>query len=442
MDQPLSCEALAENSASGQSATPNQLYAELRTATANAPAIGLRLNGGMGNYSAVYGFSQCDISGQYFVDRLVLVSASGKPVAVASLINPGGNTYSVKFQNGLSVTTAAFANNSILYAPTSTTPVIKVQSISPGGNTIRQGEHLSVQISLSADPCGGVRESQWWLVSATAGNLKSAPAIVSSGSGTARIYISPKLPAAANYYIEGLVTLQSGRIVRIVRRGGATNPDSYQLIEAISGRILSDVGASAVAISVSENAAADSLPPAAVAATAMPTEAAPCQRINLSLAIVDDKGLLPMQRVKFFVGPADRPTLTSVILTGGSMLSGSFVVPANAPLGNWYGYPELVYDAAGNQTRGAFFGKDKFSLIATADSSMTGPPVMAATFVVSDSAASTPNLADMGPGTLPDMSTAQYPAMLTMLLASPSAISKEGDMVTVQMNWSDPTGIL
>jgi len=444
------CAKLADQSADEQP-VPKNLYAELRgtpvgTGASMSPgaSFGVMLSGSGGIYSGMYAFGRCDPPDKYYVERLVLTNTAGSLIAVATSTSRTSGTYSVVYPSGSMTTAMGLTSNAVTYARASAPPSLTVLGVTPAATLARQGDRINVQVNLSDEVCG-IRESQWWLTSSP-GTRVTEPAVIDGGSGTASVRVAPKL-TAGNYYVEGQVTLRSGRVLA-VRRNSATDP-AYKLFEAVSssGTPIGNVGASAMPIGISDNPDADRAAPVAWRTSALPAGVGRCEVVNLSLLLTDDKGLGP-QTVKMFLGPAENSKLASTTLSGTGVLSGVFVVPADAPFGIWYGYPDLVRDAAGNEARGSF-NSGKFSLIASADNVATGQPVMAATFIVPNPAPlSAPDLgagqprADGG-ASLPDLGAPPFPATLaTLNVTAPMPPTKEGDIMIVQMTWNDLAKVL
>ena len=112
-------------------------------------------------------------------------------------------------------------------------------------------------------------------------------------------------------------------------------------------------------------------------------------------------------------------------------------LPLDAPGGVWYAYPDKVIDAAGNEARATFAG-GKFTLSGVGVASPK--QVQAATFIVPTEM--------IKPGELPDLAQppadlmASFPATLTELKVTPSAVTRDGDFLTVRVTWMDLSGTL
>ncbi len=430
------CKKLAElDPMSKDSQLPKQLYAELRGAT--GASFGLMLDGTGGIYAGQRAFGKCDAADNYIVERVVLVSATGQPLAVARH-NPTG--YLVEYESGqtMQATGASFTNITTTYSSAASAPSLKVGAVTlSGSNTVKQGDRVSVQISLADELCG-IRESKWWLVSEKAPGPGAEPAyepqVLAGGSGTISLQV-PTTLSAGNYVVEGQVTLNNGGRVLRVRRNIDTDK-RYKILDPKGGTAL-DTEAGIVLLTVESNPEGDRVPPTPVAMEATPASVGRCQTVNLSLRIADDKKLPSSQNVKVFLGPAESSKLVSTQLSGGETLTGSLQLPIDAPTGVWYAYPEVVRDALGNEGRGTL-SSGKFTL---SGNGSTSPPVMAATFIVPSPAASGPDfgsqLVDGGTPPPPDLGAMQLPAALSAITASPSTANKEGDTLTVTVTWND-----
>lgn len=415
---------------------PKALYAELRGAT--GASFGITLDGSGGIYSGMRAFGKCDAADTYYVERAVLVSATGQPVAVARR-NPMG--FLVEYENGqtLQATGASFTSIASSYTTTASAPSLKVASLMlNGSNVVQQGERINVQVTLGDEVCG-VKESKWWLVADTSPGAEPTlePAVLPGGSGVISLQIPTTISAGA-YAIEGQVTLATGGRVLRIRRSAASDT-RYKVIDPRGGTPV-DTEAGVLKLTVEANPDGDRVPPTPVAMDAAPASVQRCQPVSLSLRVADDKRLPTSQNVKVFLGPAESPKLLSLLLTGGETLSGKLQIPSDAPFGVWYAYPELVRDAVGNEGRGTF-SAGKFTLTGNGT---TSPPVMAATFIVPSGAA----VPDFGSGmpdagtTPPDLGGMQLPAALAAIAVMPPTATKEGDTLTVTVTWNDLKMIL
>lgn len=436
--QESSCKKVSElDPASKDSQLPKALYAELRGN--KGASFGISLEGSGGIYSGQRAFGKCDAADTYYVERAVLVSATGQPVAVARR-NPMG--YLVEYEGGQTqqATGASFTSIAVAYTTTASAPSLKVASLTlNGSSTLKQGERVNVQVTLGDEFCG-VKESKWWLVADTSPGAEPTlePAVLPGGSGMISLQIPTTLSAGA-YAIEGQVTLATGgRILRV--RRSSTSDMRYKVIDPSGGTPV-DTEAGVIKLSVEANPDGDRVPPTPVAMEATPASVQRCQPVNLSLRIADDKKLPTNQSVKVFLGPADSSKLLSLVLSGGETLSGKLQLPSDAPFGVWYAYPELVRDAVGNEGRGTF-SAGKFTLTGNGT---TSPPVMAATFIV-PSGALIPDFGmgspDGGTPPLPDLGTMQLPAALAAVTVMPPTATKEGDTLTVTVTWTDLKMIL
>lgn len=430
------CKKLAElDPAAKDSQLPKQLYAELRGST--GATFGVMLDGTGGIYAGQRAFSKCDAADNYIVERAVLINANSQPVAVARH-NPTG--YLVEYESGQTMQAmgASFTNISTTYSSAASAPVLKVAAVSlSGSNTVKQGDRVSVQISLADELCG-IRESKWWLVGEKSPGPGAEPSyepqVLPGGSGMVSLQV-PTTLAAGNYVVEGQVTLNNGGRVLRVRRNVDTDK-RYKIVDPRGGTPL-DTEAGIVLLTVESNPEGDRIPPTPVSMEATPASVGRCQTVNLSLRIADDKKLPGSQSVKVFMGPAESPKLVSLMLGGGETLTGGLQIPIDAPTGVWYAYPDVVRDALGNEGRGTISG-GKFTL---GGNGTTSPPVMAATFIVPSPASTAPDfggtLPDGGMIPLPDLGGMQLPAALSAISVSPSTATKEGDTLTVTVTWSD-----
>lgn len=418
---------------------PQMLFAELRNApvassTSSTAIIPLTLDGSGGDYSGNYTFTKCEQPDTYFVERLVVVSAKSEPVAVA--VRSGGS-YNVTYQSGASTVATGFSGNSVVYTATSGMPSLKVTTLTATPNMAKLGDHVNIQVAVGDDTCG-VRESQWWLAGPTPSPTAVDPTTISGGSGQASLRISSRR-SVGTYFVEGQVTLKGGRVLQ-VRRNASTDTQ-YMLIDK-SGTVVGNTSLNVVSVMVADNPDADRMPAIPLSMDAVPASVTRCQPVNISLRLFDDKGLPASQTVKVFLGPAENPRLVSMMLTGGDLLTGTFVLPSDAPPGIWYGFPEVIRDAAGNEATGALVN-GKFT---TSDGTNTSQPVMTATFIVPNpNPIMIPDLAMVPDGGVvtpqPDMAAPPFPATLTVVNIMPTT-AKEGDNIVVRMKWNDIAGIL
>lgn len=416
---------------------PKSLYAEMRGVS--GATFGVTLEGSGGIYSGMRAFGKCDAADTYYVERAVLVSATGQPVAIARRNSMG---FLVEYEGGqtMQATGASFTSIATSYTTASSAPSLKVAAVTlSGSNPVKQGDRVSVQISLGDDICG-VKESKWWLVADTSPGADPTlePAVLPGGSGTISLQV-PTTLSAGTYALEGQVTLSTGGRVLRVRRSAATDT-RYKVIDPRGGTPV-DTEAGVVKLTVEANPEGDRVPPIPVAMDAAPASVQRCQQVNLSLRLADDKKLPNNQSVRVYLGPAESPKLLSMMLGGGDTLTGSLQLPSDAPFGVWYAYPEVVRDAVGNEGRGTL-SSGKFTLTGNGS---TSPPVMAATFIV-PSGAATPDFGSGMPdgGTMmpPDLGTMQLPAALAKIEATPPTATKEGDTLTVTVTWNDLKMIL
>ncbi len=405
------------------------LYAEVKSPSGVYHTVALE---GIGaSYGGTKALTKCDERGQYTVERVVLVNAKQELVAVANRI---GNTASfrIDYANGstTSIAGAAVANYYTEYATTATSGAVTLLTVAPSTPQIRQGDRMSVSVSLQGDECG-LRQSQWWLATAS-GQVVGTPQTVMGGSGSAYLVVPAEL-APGTYYIEGRVDTKNGQSLDVKRQNAADT--IYKLYDRKSG-IYTATTYPVVKIEVQANPDADRTAPQAVQMDATPSRVERCQQVNLSLKLADERSLPSNQTVKVWLGP-DGNMLTSVDLTGGETLYGTFSLPLDAPGGVWYAYPDKVIDAAGNEARATFAG-GKFTLSGVGVASPK--QVQAATFIVPTEM--------IKPGELPDLAQppadlmASFPATLTELKVTPSAVTRDGDFLTVRVTWMDLSGTL
>jgi hypothetical protein len=433
-DQDPNCRNLADQTPAPSSlpALPKALYAELRSTTSGA-TIGVNLDGAGGVYSGEYAIGKCDAPESYTIERLVLVDAGNGPVATA--VRNGASAYTVSYARGGSVLTTSFPSVSLTYNAAATAPTVSLQGISGVPAMAKLGDSITAQVAVS-DPTCGVRDSRWWLAS-TPGTMVSTTAeisVLAGGSGTVNLRLPPRLAVPATYYLEGQVTLQSGRVFA-VRRSAPTD-NTYRLFDRSSP--VGDPGPAVTPIAVVDNPDADRTPPRPSLLTASPPSANRCDQVSFELRMIDDKGLPQMQTVKLWLGTAEQSKLTSVQLTGADVLTGTLHLPADAPYGVWYGYPDSVRDFAGNVASGQPKPGQQFVV---SDGMFTSLPIMEATFIVPNKSPLV--LPDLGlasiDGGVPtvDMATPALPAQLSAVAVTPTAVAKEGDKFQVRVTWQD-----
>lgn len=438
----MTCKKLADFDASGgDGQLPKALYAEMKSTSAGGASFGVMLEGSMGIYSGMRAFSKCDASDTYYLERAVLISAVGQPVAIAQR-SPTG--YAITYQSGqmATATGASFTSNTVTYSATGGMPSAKVQIVTLGGSSmVKLGDRITAQIAVGDEVCG-IRESKWWLV--PDGSPGSTPVgesvTLPGGSGNLALRV-PTTISTGTYAIEGQVTLNNGGRVLGVRRQSSTDT-RYKMYDPRGGTFV-DSDVTVVKLIVGDNPEADRTPPVVVGMDATPASVSRCQQVNLSLRLADDRGLPSSQQVKLILGTADAPKLFSTVVSGGDLLTGAVVMPQDAPSGVWYAYPESVRDGAGNEAKGALAG----GKVTLTGNGITGQPVMAATFILPSGNIvpdfGTPSL-DGGTTMLPDLGMAgsQLPAALSAVSVTPSTATKEGDAITVTVTWTDLKQIL
>ena len=437
---PASCRKLSDPLPGGPStdrAIVRSLYAELRTPSGQYLTVPLEGIGGA--YAGTRPLTKCDERGQYTVERTVLVNSKQELVAVANRI---GNSASFKidYANGQTTSVAGpmVTNYYTDYGTAVASGAVTLLTVAPSTPQVRQGERMSVTVSLQGDECG-LLKSQWWLATASGqavNGLQPAmqPAVM-GGSGSVSLQVPVDL-APGTYYVEGQVMTKNGQLLGVKRQNAAETV--YKLYDAKSG-LYTVTTYPVVKVDVVANPDADRTAPQAVQMDATPSRVERCQPVNLSLKVSDERALPSSQTVKVWLGP-DGTMLTSVELTGGETLYGTFTLPSDAPGGVWYAYPDLIRDAAGNEARSSFSG-GKFSLSGMGIG--TPKPLQAATFIVPsetvklDGGVGLPDLA----GGSPDLMAA-FPAVLSEIKVQPAAITRDGDSLTIRVTWTDTSGTL
>jgi hypothetical protein len=414
---------------------PTRLYAELKSPLGTVR--GIDLDGSGGEYAGDLVLGKCDEQGPYTVERVVLVDASKRPVAIATR---RGSIYEVRYNSGqlTSVSGATFANYATEYRTAATSGAVTVQLLAPQPLMVKQAESVSVSINLmSTDECG-LKSSTWWLANWSTGAKLSGDQVLSGASGM----VSLRVPATItdNVYVEGSIVLKNGKTLLVRRRLAADT--NYTIIDEKAGTSVP----TAVAINqimVTQNPDADRVAPQAVSFDADPPKVERCEKVRLSLTLSDDRALPPSQTVKIWLGTNDSAKLFSATLMGGNTkIGGEVQLPQDAPHGVWYAYPEKVMDAVGNEAVGSF-SAGKFTLNGAG---VTPMPVMAATFIIP----APPNVpvTDMGasvdmavPTPPPDMAMGM-PATLAEVGFSPTVIMRDGEPSTLRVRWVDNAGIL
>ncbi len=430
---PTSCRKLSDPVTTGTSTDRpimRSLYAELRTPS--GAYVTVPLEGIGAEYGGSKQLGKCDERGQYTVERVVLVNAKQELVAVANRL-PGSASYKIDYVDGrtTSVAGTSVANYYSDYGTTVASGAVTLQTISASTKQARQGDRVTVNVALQGDECG-LLKSQWWLADSSRKQV-TTPQMLGGGAGTVAVPVPVDL-TPQTYFVEGQVTTKSGQVLSVTRQNAADT--IYKLYDPKSG-LYTPTTYPVVTVEVLANPDADRVAPQAVQMDATPSRVERCQPVSISLKLSDDRALPTHQTVKVWLGP-DGTMLTSVELTGGEILYGTYTIPSDAPGGVWYAYPDLIRDAIGNEARSSFSG-GKFTL---SGNGITPKAIQAATFIVP---AELPKPdAGVGPvdfGAPPDL-MATFPALLREIKVAPAAISRDGDAMTISVKWTDVAGIL
>lgn len=416
---------------------PNKLYAELKSPLGTVK--GIDLDGSSGDYAGDLVLSKCDEQGAYTVERIMLVDASKRPVAIATR---KGSIYEVRYTATGQVTTVSgspFANYTTDYRTAAMSGAVNITTLAPQPLMVKQAESVNVNINvMSTDECG-LKGSTWWLASWTNGSKVSAEQTLMGATGIVSLRVPTTL--SDNVYVEGVVTLKNGKTVQVRRRLAADT--NYTLIDERAGTVVPSMVV-INQITVVANPDADRIAPQAVSFEADPPKVERCEKVRLSLTLSDDHALPPSQSVKVWLGTNDSTKLFSATLMGsGTKISGEVQLPADAPHGVWYAYPEKVVDAVGNEAIGSL-SAGKFTL--NGAGVVTPMPVMAATFIIPappntpvNDMGAPPDMAMMMPP--PDMATGM-PATLAEVGFNPTVIMREGEPSTLRVRWVDNAKIL
>lgn len=414
---------------------PNKLYAELKSPLGTVR--GIDLDGSGGDYAGELTLGKCDEQGAYTVERIMLVDASKRPVAVATR---KGSIYEVRYTATGQVTTvsgSAFANYATEYRTAAMSGAVTIQLLAPQPLMVKQAESVNVTVNLmSTDECG-LKSSSWWLASWTNGSKVSTEQTLMGATGMVSLRVPTTLTDSV--YVEGVILLKNGKSMQVRRRLAADT--SYTIIDERAGTTVPSMVA-INQITVVANPDADRLPPQAVSFEADPPKVERCEKVRLTLTLSDDRALPPSQPVKIWLGNNDSAKVFSATLMGsGTKISGEVQLPADAPPGVWYAYPEKVMDAAGNEAIGSF-SSGKFTL----SGAVSPMPVMAATFII-PAPPNTPvndmgapvDMAMMMPP--PDMATGMA-ATLAEVGFNPTVIMSETAPSTLRVRWVDNAKIL
>lgn len=416
----------------GSDPLPNALYAELRHADGTTLKVNLDGAGGLYQGETMRAFQKCDPPGTYYLERTVLVDAIGHPVGVAQRV---GSSYQMLFQDGTSTlySSSGFTRYYASFSPTAGTALPTVQSLGVSGATVRQGDRVNITsaVTAPADECG-IRDATWWLT--TSPGSKASPlsqVVIKEGSGSASLRVSPDLPAA-NYALEGQITTKSGRVIQVLRR--LVGDTTYSIYNPNLGTYVT-TSVPVAKFDVTTNASADRTAPQAVSVDVMPRSLMRCGTVSLSLKLKDDQMLPGTQQVKLRLGPMDSPGLVTATLQGsGDTLTGSFLVPMDAPGGFWVGYPESIQDAAGNIGTASLSGS-KFTISGPGISSPA--QIEAAVFYVSAPGETAPDdggTVDMLQSTL-DLRPTLPVSLININVVPPSPMPDQ--KVTVTVSWMD-----
>ncbi len=431
---PTSCRKLSDPVTMGSTDRPigRSLYVELKTPS--GAFVTVPLEGIGGEYGGTKQMGKCDERGQYTVERVVLVNAKQELVAVANRL-PGSASFKIDYSDGrtTSVAGTSVANYYSEYGTAVASGAVTLQTISASSKLAKQGDRVTVSVSLQGDECG-LLKSQWWLADSARKQVTTA-SNVAGGTGTVMIPVPVDL-TPQTYVVEGQVTTRSGQVLLVTRQNAAEN--NYKLFDPKSG-LYSLPSLEVAKVEVLANPDADRVAPQAVQMDATPSRVERCQPVNISLKLSDDRALPTSQTVKVWLGP-DGSMLTSVELTGGETLYGTYTIPSDAPGGVWYAYPDLIRDAVGNEARSSFAG-GKFTL---SGNGIAPKAIQAATFIVPANMA----MPDGGVTPLPDLGMpsadmgSSLPALLREIKVAPAAITRDGDSVAVSVKWTDVAGIL
>ncbi len=414
---------------------PGGLYAELRE-SASGTVMPILLEGSGGSYTGTTAaFEKCQSPGPYTLYRTALYDLSKNLVAVAK--RDLNNNYQVVYGNGgngLSTTVGGtnFSSNSVSFNPSSGGTAPTLVSVSAPATT-RQGDTLTLTSTAmaAADDCG-IDQVQWWLTTSPHSPASPAASVVIKADATSGPMKIPATLSASTYTLEGRILSKQGRTINVGRQSSSDTTYKYL---TDGGTVISTTTLPVVTVTVAQNPDADQKAPQAQSFQATPGMVGPCQSVQLVLQISDDKPLTQAQQVMVHLGPLDRGPLTTALLSGsGNTLTGSFVVPLDAPAGVWLGYPDSIKDDAGNIGRGSLSG-GQFSI--TGPGITSAQPVMAATFLVQGATGTAPD-----GGRSPDLRStadlgtqASFPALLRQIMVSPSSLMT--GTATATVSWTD-----
>lgn len=420
-------------------APTGKLYAELRH-EASGLLLPLDLDGVGGGYNgSTRAIQQCDPTGAYTVSRTVVVDGRGAAVATA-VREPSGN-YRVTYTSGTTtlVSGAAFRSSaSLSVSSTGAPPTVSALTASLPVPPIHQGDKLSLSVTAAAamDDCG-LRDSQWWLSTQTSpGSAATVAVAVPFASGAQAATGTLRIPvdlSPGTYFLEGTVTSQTGRVVRVQRQ---YSTDTTYKLNPIGTSTWTPTSIPVVRLDVTAAVDVDRQAPQALSLDALPARVLRCYPVGFTLRLRDNKALPATQTVKLYVGPLGQPTAASVTLSGsGDTLTGSYVVPLDAPLGVWLAYPESVVDEAGNVGAGSLMGNGRFMIA----SSGMAAAIPAGAFVVAGQDA-LPVTDDGGVVAQPDLAVT-LPVELTALSLTSTTLTV-GQPMSLSVTWKDNARLL
>lgn len=387
------------------SAIPKARWAELRH-DASGTTIPINLEGSGGSYTGSGPvFDKCAPPGFYYVNRLAVTDVTGALVATA--VRQSGSTYLISYgENGGSQQVAVSGPTSLTLAgPTGAAPTLT--RLDAGAIvSAPQGGAFSLGIASAAAPddCG-IAEARFWLTLKATGAGQSAdavpgqiPAVQKGENGSPSLRVGPNVPAG-EYVVEGLLTSKTGRTTRVVRQSNAAT--MYQFVSS-SGSVTSTVPV--VSVTVSADPMADRSGPVIASLDAQRSVVSRCDVMSFALRLSDtDRAItVPQEVVLKLRSPLGSEALT-IKLKGTDAMTGSLVIPSDAPPGVWYAYPVSFSDDVGNLTTVSFSGGALSQAVVGAGSAVMAT---AASFTVQgppmyDLSGITP--VDLGGGVIPDM---------------------------------------
>ena len=159
---PVSCRKLSDpvpGLPSSDRPVTRSLYAELKSPSGVYSTIPLDGIGGV--YSGTKPLTKCEERGQYTVERIVLVNSKQELVAVANRIGNSAS-FRIDYSNGstTSIAGTSVANYYTDYGTAAVSGAVTLLTVAPSTPQIRQGDRMSVTVSLQGDECG-LRQSSW-----------------------------------------------------------------------------------------------------------------------------------------------------------------------------------------------------------------------------------------------------------------------------------------